>query len=333
MKGLLITDNQEEPLLIADVPKPTFQAGQVLVRIKAAALNRRDQWIRQGMYPNIQFGTVLGSDGAGVVEAIGESVSENLVGKEVIINPNVNWGKDPKAQAADYSVLGMPSNGTFAEYIVVEADRLQNKPDHLNWTEAAALPLAGLTAFRALFHHGAASTGKNVLISGVGGGVAQFAFQFAVAAGCNVYVTSGSEEKMQKCLSMGAKGAYSYREEAWFTKAQKETGGFDVVIDSAGGNQINDFIKIMKPAGRIVFYGATNGTPEKLDMFRMFWNQITLQGSTMGNDQEFEDMVTFVNQHQIKPIVDSVRPFEQAISAFDEMKAGKQFGKLVVVFD
>ncbi|OEK01283.1 alcohol dehydrogenase [Roseivirga sp. 4D4] len=331
MKALIITD-QSEPVEIVEKPIPEPINGQVRVKLKAAALNRRDQWIRQGMYPNIQFGKVLGSDGAGVIEAIGEGVSESLVGKEVIINPNVNWGSDPKAQASDYSVLGMPTHGTFAEYIVVEVDRLQDKPEHLNWSEAAALPLAGLTAYRALFHHGAASAGKIVLISGVGGGVAQFAFQFALAAGCNVYVTSGSKEKMQKCISMGAKGAYSYREEAWFKKVQKETDGFDVVIDSAGGNQINDFIKIMKPAGRIVFYGATNGTPEKLDMFRMFWNQITLQGSTMGNDQEFEAMVAFVNEHQIKPVVDSERPFDQIISAFDEMKAGKQFGKLVLEF-
>ncbi len=332
MKGLLITVNQEEPLLISDIPKPIVQKGQVLVRIKAAALNRRDQWIRQGMYPNIQFGTVLGSDGAGLVEEIGEGVSEDWIGKEVIINPNVNWGDDPKAQASDYSVLGMPTQGTFAEYIVVDADRLQVKPDHLSWSEAAALPLAGLTAFRALFHHGRAMASQNVLISGVGGGVAQFAFQFALASGANVYVTSGSQEKMDKCLAMGAKAAYSYREEAWFKNAQRETGGFDVVIDSAGGNQVNDFIKIMKPAGRIVFYGATNGTPEKLDMFRMFWNQITLQGSTMGNDEEFEAMVAFVNKHQINPVVDSVRPFHQVVSAFDEMKAGRQFGKLVVEF-
>ncbi len=332
MKGLLITDRQEEPLSLSEIEKPSPSDSQVLVRIKSAALNRRDQWIRQGKYPNIQFGTVLGSDGAGVVEALGNGVSEDWMGKKVIINPNVNWGNDPKAQASDYSVLGMPSNGTFAEYIVVDIDRLHDKPAHLAWAEAAALPLAGLTAFRALFHHGEAASEKNVLISGVGGGVAQFAFQFAIAAGANVYVTSGSQDKMDKCISLGAKGAYSYKEEAWFKIAQKETGGFDLVIDSAGGNQLNDFIKIMKPAGRIVFYGATNGTPQKLDMFRMFWNQITLQGSTMGNDEEFADMISFVNQHQIKPIVDSVRPFDEIISAFDDMKAGKQFGKLVLSF-
>ena len=330
MKGLLITDHKEEPLQLAEIEKPIVGVGQVLIHMKAVALNRRDQWIRQGMYPNIQFGTVLGSDGAGIVSAVGEGVSNDWLNKEVIVNPNVNWGDDPKAQSAEYSVLGMPTHGTFAEYITVGIDRLIDKPRHMTWSEAAALPLAGLTAYRALFHHGEVSKGKNVLISGVGGGVAQFAFQFSLAAGANVYVTSGNQEKLDKCISMGAKGEYSYKEEGWFKKAHQETGGFDVVIDSAGGNQLNDFIKIMKPAGRIVFYGATNGTPQKLDMFRMFWNQITLQGSTMGNDQEFKEMVSFVNDHQLKPIVDSVRPFDQMLSAFNDMKAGKHFGKLVV---
>lgn len=329
MKGLLITD-QEEPLLLSEIEKPIANAGQVLVKLKAVALNRRDQWIRQGMYPNIQFNTVLGSDGAGIVESAGSDVNADLIGKEVIINPNVNWGDNPNAQSADYSVLGMPTHGTFAEYIAVDVDRLADKPTHLSWTDAAALPLGGLTAYRALFHQGQLKSGQNILISGVGGGVAQFAFLFAVAAGANVYVTSGSEEKIAKCINQGAKGGFNYKEEAWFKSVSKTTGGIDLVIDSAGGDQINDFIKLMNPAGRIVFYGATNGTPKNLDMFRLFWNQVTLQGSTMGNDQEFSDMVSFVNANQIKPIVDSVRPFSEIVSAFDDMKNGKQSGKLVV---
>lgn len=331
MKGLLITD-QTEPLLLSEIEKPIAGTGQALVKLKAVALNRRDQWIRQGMYPNIQFNTVLGSDGAGVVESVGSNVNSDLIGKEVIINPNVNWGDNPLAQSADYSVLGMPMNGTFAEYIAVDVDRLAAKPVHLSWTDAAALPLGALTAFRALFHQGQLKPDENVLISGVGGGVAQFAFLFSVASGANVYVTSGSEEKIAKCRAFGSKGGFNYKTDAWFKQAMKTAGGFDLVIDSAGGDQINDFIKVMKPAGRIVFYGATNGTPKNLDMFRLFWNQLTLQGSTMGNDLEFEAMVAFVNKHRIQPIVDSVRPFDQIISAFDDMKAGKQFGKLVLSF-
>ena len=330
MKTLCIT-NQSEPLQFVVKPIPVPSNGEVLVHVKAAALNHRDQWIREGKYPNIQLGTTLGSDGSGVVSGIGEGVDAAWLGKEVIINPNKAWGKNKAAQSAEYNILGMPSDGTLAEYVLVEADRLVEKPQHLSFEEAASLPLGGLTAFRAVFHQGHCSSGKNVLISGVGGGVAQFAFLFALHAEANVWVTSGSEEKMSKCIELGAKGGFNYKSENWLKEA-KATGGFDLIIDSAGGDQINDFVKLMKPAGRIVFYGATNGVPTKLDLHRMFWNQLTLQGSTMGNDEEFNLMVEFVNQLQVQPIIDSVRPFSEAISAFDDMKNGRQFGKLVLRF-
>ena len=328
MKALCITD-QKEPLQFTNKEVPVPKAGEVLVRIKAAALNHRDQWIREGKYPNIQMGTTLGSDGAGIVSAVGEGVEEEWLNREVIINPNRSWGENPLVQSTEYNILGMPKDGTLAEYVLVEAHRLVPMPEHLSFAEASAIPLGGLTAFRAAFHHGQCSAGKNVLISGVGGGVAQFAFLFAVHAGARVWVSSGSEEKIEQCLTLGAEGGFNYKSDSW-TKEARQTGGFELVIDSAGGNQVNDFVKLMKPAGRIVFYGATNGLPEKVDLYRMFWNQITLQGSTMGNDKEFAEMVTFINQHKLKPIIDSVRPLDEVLSAFDEMKAGKQFGKLVL---
>ena len=331
MKALCITD-QKEPLQFIDKPIPEPKAGEVLVKLKAASLNHRDQWIREGMYPGIKFGTTLGSDGAGVVTSVGEDVDVEWLSKEVIINPNRNWGPNLAVQSAEYQVFGMPKDGTLAEYVLIEADRLVQKPDHLSFQEASALPLGGLTAFRATFFHGQCQEGKNVLISGVGGGVAQFAFLFAQHAGANVWVTSSSGEKIEQCKSLGAKGGFNYRSENWIKEA-KAVRGFDLVVDSAGGDQLNDFIKLMKPAGRIVFYGATTGVPSKLDLHRMFWNQITLQGSTMGNDEEFVQMVDFINKHQLRPIIDSARPFDEAISAFDEMKAGKQFGKLVLTLD
>ena len=332
MKALLLVDELADKIRLADVEIPQPKAHEVLVKIKAAALNRRDQWMREDMYPNIQYGTVLGSDGAGIVERIGMGVSTDWLGKEVIINPNIDWGDDLAVQSGDYHVLGMPVNGTLAEYVVVGADRLCEKPGFLTWEESASIPLAGLTAYRAVFTHGKVSAGKNVLISGVGGGVAQFAFLFAVAAGAHVFVTSGSQGKIDTCLQKGAKVGFNYKDENWQKEAKESTGGFDVVIDSAGGDQLNDFIKMMKPAGKIVFYGATNGLPKKVDLFRMFWNQVTLQGSTMGNDREFEDMVRFIIKHQIRPVIDSVRPIDKVVSAFDEMKAGKQFGKMVIGF-
>lgn len=333
MKALLLVDNPDNKLEFQEADKPVPGKDHVLIRIKAAALNRRDEWIRQGKYPGIRFETILGSDGAGVVESAGAGVASDFVGKEVVINPNMNWGENPAVQAADYHIVGMPTNGTFAEYLVVNAKQVFEKPLHLSWSAAAALPLGGLTAYRAVFHHGQVSGGQNVLISGIGGGVAQFAFQFALAAGAKVYVTSGQQEKLDKAVTMGAQVGFNYKEEGWQKTAVKQSGGFDCVIDSAGGDQLNDFVKMMKPAGRIVFYGATNGMPAKLDMFRMFWNQITLQGSTMGNDTEFASMVQFVADHKIEPVIDSIRPFDQIVSAFDDMRDGKQFGKLVVSMD
>ncbi|MEJ2004297.1 MAG: zinc-binding dehydrogenase, partial [Cyclobacteriaceae bacterium] len=160
--------------------------------------------------------------------------------------------------------------------------------------------------------------------------VAQFAFQFAKAEGASVYVTSGSAAKRKRALSLGAIEAYDYKSADWYKNPWKTKGGFDVVIDSAGGDQINHFIKIMRPGGRVVFYGATNGLPSSIDLYRMFWNQITLQGSTMGNDREFADMIAYVDRHKIVPEVDSVRPFREIEQAIDDMSANRKSGKIVL---
>lgn len=328
MKALQLT--QLGKLAIVEIDKPVLEQNQVMVKMGAVALNRRDQWIREGKYPKIQINTTLGSDGCGVVIALGAEVDQLWLNKTVIINPNVNWGENEKVQSSDYSVLGMPINGTFSEYMAVDVDHVINKPSFLSIEQAAALPLGGLTAYRAIMKHGQLNENSSVLISGFGGGVAQFAFQFAIAMNASVYVTSGSKEKIDRAIEMGAKGGFNYKEEDWHKEALKKSGGFDIVIDSAGGNSINTFIKIMKPAGRIVFYGATNGLPEKIDLYRMFWNQITLQGSTMGNDSEFKEMVEFVEKYKIVPLIDSVRSFKDMLSAFDQMKEGERIGKLVV---
>lgn len=329
MKALLLSAPGK--IEIKTIHKPIPGPGQALVRIKAASLNHRDEWCRQGKYPNIVYGTVLGSDGAGVVEAVGEAINSGLLGKEVIINPNSQWGKDTKVQSKDYKILGMPENGTFAEYLVVNADRLQEKPKHLDFVAASALPLGGLTAFRAVFGYGQVAKGKNVLITGVGGGVAQFAFLFSKSTGANVCVSSSKEEQLHHAIKLGATKGYNYTKKDWHKLALKEEGKFDVIIDSAGGDQLNTLIRLVKPGGKIVFYGATTGLPSSLNLSSLFWNQITLQGTTMGNDEEFEAMVQYVAEHKIEPIIDSARPFEQIVAAFDSMKAGKQLGKLVVL--
>lgn len=327
MKSLVLSSPGQ--IELKDLPIPTLSPGKVLVKMKAVALNRRDDWIREGKYPNIKFGGILGSDGAGVVEQVFDEADKSWVGSEVIINPNIDWGPDPEVQSSKYSVLGMPVNGTFAEYISVSLDRIHRKPAHLDFLQAAALPLGGLTAYRALFRKGGLRTGQNVLITGFGGGVAQFAFLFAKAAGANVYVSSGSDEKIEKALKLGAKGAYNYRKQVNFEELWKTKGGFDLVIDSAGGDQLNNFIKVLRPLGKIVFYGATNGLPAKIDLYRMFWNQLSLIGTTMGNDQEFVDMIAFVEKHQLRPIVDSIRPFSRIVESFPDITKSNKVGKIV----
>ena len=312
-----------------ELDKPVLSPGKALVKIKAISLNRRDEWIKEGKYPNIRYGGILGSDGAGVVESVADEKDNAWVGKEVVINPNIGWGPDAEVQSKNYTILGMPVNGTFAEYILVDVDRLQHKPFHLDFLQTAALPLGGLTAFRALFRRGGLRHGQNVLISGFGGGVAQFAFLFAQAAGANVYVTSGSDEKITRALKMGAKGAYNYKKESTYSELWKTKGGFDLVIDSAGGDQLNNFIKILKPCGKIVFYGATNGLPAKVDLYRMFWNQLSLLGTTMGNDHEFSEMLDFVSKHQIRPMIDSIRPFSKLADSFADITLPNKVGKIV----
>ncbi len=323
MKAIVITE-ESEPIQLVDIPKPEIKKGECLVQLKTAALNRRDQWIREGMYPGIRFGCVLGSDGCGVVE----EGPDEWVGKEVIINPNVDWGSIEEVQSANYSVLGMPKNGTLAEYIAVPSDRLQVKPNHLNLEEAAALPLAGLTAFRATIMKGMAGKGKNVLVTGAGGGVSQLALTFAVASGASVYVTSGSNHKIGTCIQMGASGGFNYKGENWHKEAA--VIGFDTVVDSTGGNQLNSYLKIIRPGGRIVMYGSTAGYPEKLDTFRLFWSQAKIMGSTMGSDSEFEQMVASVQDHKIKPTIDQVFALDDYLQAFDRFKEADHFGKIVL---
>ena len=330
MKALLLTGPGQIEWKVVD--KPALSPGKALVKMKAIALNRRDEWIKEGKYPGIKYGVTLGSDGCGVVEKVFDEAEQHWVGQDVVLNPNINWGPDPEVQSKIYTILGMPVDGTFAEYVCIPLDRLQRKPLHLNSLQAATLPLGGLTAYRALFKRGGLKAGQNVLISGFGGGVAQFAFSFAQAAGANVYVTSGSDQKIEKALKMGAKGAYNYKRETTYADLWKTKGGFDLVIDSAGGDQLNSFIKMLKPMGKIVFYGATNGLPAKVDLYKMFWNQLSLIGSTMGNDQEFAEMLNFVERYQLKPIIASIRPFSKINDSFADILLPDKVGKIVFQF-
>jgi len=331
MKGLILSENHPDKLELIELQKPTLSEGMALVKLKAAALNRRDQWCREGKYPGLKYGVVLGSDGAGVVESVFDEKDHSWIGKAVVINPNIGWGDNPSVQSANYTILGMPSNGTFAQYVAIPVHRLHLKPAHLDAYQAAALPLGGLTAFRACIKKGKAATGKKVLITGIGGGVATMAFLFAKANGAKVFTTSGSTEKLKKSLGMGAVDVFNYRDENWLKSAKaKSEGGFDLIIDSAGGDQLNELMKLLKLGGKLVFYGATLGISHKLELHKMFWNQTSLEGSTMGNDEEFVEMLQMISDFKIEPIIEEPIALENYLTAFDKMIESSQMGKIVL---
>jgi NADPH:quinone reductase-like Zn-dependent oxidoreductase len=282
------------------------------------------------MYPGIQLPAVLGSDGAGIVTRVGDAISQDWLEREVIINPGWNWGAREEVQSDDFRILGMPDDGTFASEVRVPVACLAAKPAHHSWQEAAALPLSGVTAFRALFTQGRLQPGERVLISGVGGGVATFALQYAFAAGASVLVTSSSADKIAKAVQLGATAGFDYTVDGWHKQLLSEQDAVDLIIDSAGGDGYANLLDVAAPGGRIVNYGATAGPPKKLDLFKVFWKQLHLIGSTMGSPDDFTEMLDFVNRHKIKPIVNEVFSLDEGNNAIERMKDSAQFGKLVI---
>ncbi len=328
MRAIQLTAINE--LSIAEVPAPQPVRGEARVRLMAAALNHRDVWIKQGQYAGITYPVLPGSDGAGIVESVGLGVDPQWIGREVVINPSFGWGDNEHAQREHFTILGLPRAGTLAELIAVPVAQLTVKPSHLDWPEAAALPLAGLTAYRALFSRAQLKPGEKILISGIGSGVALFALQFAIAKGAVVYVTSSSDSKIARAIALGAKGGFNYTQSGW-TKTTAQLGHtFDVIMDSAGGDGFDELVDLTTPGGRIVFFGATRGNPPVLPMRRIFWRQLTLLGSTMGSPADWTSMIEFVAQYKVEPVVSAVFPFTRAAEAFALIESGGQFGKVVI---
>ncbi len=315
-----VLETVNTPLRVVQMPDPVPADGEVIVSISHAALNHRDVWIAKGQYAGIKTPVVLGSDGCGVLDD----------GTEVIINPGFNFGADERFQSAHFSVLGMPQNGTLAEKVAVPKSYVYPKPSHLSSVQAAALPLAGLTAYRALFSRGGFKPGERVLITGIGGGVALFAMQFALACGSEVWVTSSSSEKIQKAEALGAAGGVNYRQPDWTKELASRKIGFDVVVDGAGGPDFGQLLHVCNPGARISVYGGTAGKFGPISPQILFWKQISIVGSTMGSQSDFVNMLKLVNEKQIIPVVSKVFDLDQVQEAFDYMDQGMQFGKPVV---
>lgn len=333
MKAIVLKElGGPEKLLWEEVPDPIPGPGEVLVRLKAAALNHRDAWIRQGLYANIQLPTILGSDGSGEVVGFGSDVSTSLLGQAVLINPCLDWGPEIKTQRPGMRILGMPDNGSYAQMIVVPDTNIHPKPASLSFEEAAALPLAGMTAYRALVTRANVVAGETVLITGIGGGVASLALQIAHCLGAQTFVTSGSDHKIERARTMGAAGGVNYQDEQWPRNLRHLLNGrsLDVIIDGSGGSVFERALELIGPAGRIVSYGATLGPARKIEVRRIFWKQVTVMGSTMASPQEFDAVVKLYSAHGLRPPIDSVFPLQKAGEAQRWMENAKQFGKVLL---
>ncbi len=329
MKAVLL--NQEtNKLEYREVEKPSISKSEVLIKMVSASINHHELWsLKEGGLKS-DSEIIMGSDGAGIIEEIGSNRSAFKKGEEVIINPSISWGNNSRVQGPEYEILGFPTQGTFAQYISINNKYVYHKPKHLTFNEAASIPLAGLTAYRALFTRGEFEPTNKVLITGIGGGAALFVLNFAIACGAEVYVSSGNESKITKALALGAKAGVNYKDSNWDSELKNKAGGFDVIVDSAAGKDFSKLTELANPGGRISLFGRTAGVITNLKPSILFWKQLSIHGTTMGSDKEFGEMIKFIDDKKIHPVIDSVFSLKDIHLAFDKMDKGEQFGKIVI---
>ncbi len=327
----IVLQQAGKPLGLADIPIPVPAPGEVLIKLEAAALNHRDLWIKQGQYGQVNYPCVPGSDGSGTVVEAASDTDQNLLNKAVLINPSLSWGNNRSGPGKDFQILGVPRQGTFASYICVPAENVFPLPDGFDFIKSAALPLAGLTAHRALFYRGDLKAGQNLLITGIGGGVASFLLGFAVRAGAKVYGTSSSVSKMERSKELGALHCVNYKEEEWDSMLKELVpDGFDLVIDSAGGPGFMKLIGLLKTGGKLVTFGRTAGNIPEMSPGILFYKQISILGTTMGAPADFSGMLEFIEDHNMRPVIDKVFRLDEAEEALNYIQEGHQYGKVVM---
>ena len=316
MRAVRVQEGGE--LRYEEAPDPVAGPGEVLVELRTAAVNRRDLLVRNPPGPAYEFDLPLipGSDGAGVRRDTGE---------EVVIYPGLGWGPREDAAGPDWRILGGPDDGTYAELVKVPAENVFPKPARFSWEEAAAFPLAALTAHRALFEIGGLVEDESVLVLGAGSGVSTVAVSLAAQAGCRVLVTSSSQEKIDRAKELGAEGGVLYTEDGWAEAA----GPDDVVLDSVGSTW-RESVKALRRGGRLVVFGGTGGPEVTIDVRALYLNWHSIRGTTMGSARDFAGLLRMVNGGRWSPVIDSVRPLEEAAAAHERMQAGEHFGKLVL---
>lgn len=299
--------------------------GQSLIRVEATALNRRDEWIRVGAYPHIRLPAVLGSDVCGLVES--SPANPSLIGERVLLCPSLDWGGNEAQQSPKFHILGMPSSGGLSEFVCMDNDLIFKAPKHLSAPQAAAFPLAGLTAWRAVATKGQLKSGQRCLVTGAGGGVSSFAIRFALALGAEVWVTSGSDDVIASVKRLGVRDGVNYRDPDWSKKIKT---GFDLIVDGAGGEGFGALIRCLGMSGKIVFYGGTCGKWPKISPQHLFFRQASIVGTTMGSPKEFEEMLSFIERHQLTPRIDSEWALGDIEAAFCRLVSPERDGKVVI---
>jgi NADPH:quinone reductase-like Zn-dependent oxidoreductase len=316
--------------VLRDEPVPRPKAGEVRVAIKAASLNHRELWISRGQYPGMKLPCILGADGAGVIDEVGEGVAHAEIGREVLLYPALNWGSDRRFPSASFGLLGMPGPGTIAEWLCVPAENAFAKPAHLSFEEAAALPTAGITAWRALVGKARIQPGEKVLITGIGGGVATFAMKFALAHGARVYVTSSSAASLAKAAELGAAGGFNYKEDGWRKTLAQASGGVDVVIDGAPAGAFAGYARTLAMGARVVVYGSTGGPQFQLSAPDLFLRHAFLIGTAMGDLVDFRAMLAFTVEKRLRPVIDRSFKLTEAPEALQYLEKSHQFGKVTI---
>ncbi len=340
MKALYFNKHGElDVVKYGDVPDPKPGPGEVLIRVRACALNFLDIWVRRG-WPGLKLEMPhwCGADVAGEIAELGENVSDWQVGQRVVVDPGVSLVEDEYTRRGEdsvspgYHILGEHRRGGAAEYLTVPAGNLAAIPDNIDYPEAAAPLLVGLTAWRMLMHQAGLRAGESVLVVGAGGGVNSMAIQMARLAGAAVYVVAGNPEKSERARQLGANVVLDRSQVDWGKEIYKLTArrGVDVVVDNVGQATISKSMQAVARGGRIVIVGNTSGPQAEIDIRFIFGKQISLIGSTMGSHQDFRDVIDLLWAGKIKPVIHQIMPLSEGCDAYRLMEAGEHFGKILL---
>jgi NADPH:quinone reductase-like Zn-dependent oxidoreductase len=323
-----------------DVADPKIGDGDVLVRVRAAALNHLDLFVREGL-PGLALPMPFwsGCDIAGEVAAVGAAVADVRVGERVAVNPNLSCGRCEFCRRGEhslcvkYGILGEHTHGGLAEYVKVEGRHVLRLPDPIRYEDAAAFILVNMTAWRMLVTQARLRAGEDLLILGVGGGVSSAAVQIGKLCGARVWVTSSSDAKLERARALGADECINYANEDWVRVIGQKTGrrGVDVVLENVGAATWKGAIRTVAKGGRIVTCGATSGPIAETDIRLVFWKQLSIIGSTMSNDAEFHTVMGQLFHGRLRAVVDTVAPLREGVEAQRRLAGGQQFGKIVLV--